>query len=301
MSDRHAYLIMAHGNPDQLLKLISLLDDERNDIYLHIDAKADFPMERLKNATRKSDLTLIERIPVFWAEYSQVRVELNLLREAVNAGKSGGGYTYYHLLSGMDMPLKTQDEIHAFFRGKTTEFIAVCPGEGKYQLDHVRYAYPLLKIGCYRKSKALKALNEVLVLLQRLCGVKRSRRFEEKGWHFYDGWTWFSITGEFAGYILKNEPVIEEMFCRAKAPDEMFIQTIAMNSRFRDGIACIGDRVEGSKRLVDWERGRPYTFRKADLEELRSSPCMFARKFDERVDEEVIDSLFHQLKGMNGT
>lgn len=38
---KHAYLIMVHHNFKQLLFLISLLDDVRNDIYLHIDKKID--------------------------------------------------------------------------------------------------------------------------------------------------------------------------------------------------------------------------------------------------------------------
>jgi len=42
--NKHAYLIIAHGNWVILEKLLNLLDDEKNDIYLHIDAKVtDFP------------------------------------------------------------------------------------------------------------------------------------------------------------------------------------------------------------------------------------------------------------------
>lgn len=40
-NDRHAYLIMAHNNWSILSKLLSLLDDDRNDLFLHIDAKSD--------------------------------------------------------------------------------------------------------------------------------------------------------------------------------------------------------------------------------------------------------------------
>lgn len=39
---KHAYLIMAHNNWKILEKLLILLDDKRNDIYLHIDLKSDF-------------------------------------------------------------------------------------------------------------------------------------------------------------------------------------------------------------------------------------------------------------------
>ena len=37
---KHAYLIMAHNEFEILKILLHLLDDERNDIYLHIDSKA---------------------------------------------------------------------------------------------------------------------------------------------------------------------------------------------------------------------------------------------------------------------
>ena len=37
---KHAYLIMAHNNPYILKKLLNLIDDKRNDIYLHIDKKS---------------------------------------------------------------------------------------------------------------------------------------------------------------------------------------------------------------------------------------------------------------------
>ena len=39
MNDRHAFLIMAHNNKEQLLELLRQLDHTRNDIYIHIDRK----------------------------------------------------------------------------------------------------------------------------------------------------------------------------------------------------------------------------------------------------------------------
>lgn len=38
---RHAYLILAHKNWQQLCTLLTLLDDPRNDVFLHIDSKVD--------------------------------------------------------------------------------------------------------------------------------------------------------------------------------------------------------------------------------------------------------------------
>ena len=36
---KHAFLIMAHNEHDILNKLLLLLDDERNDIFIHYDKK----------------------------------------------------------------------------------------------------------------------------------------------------------------------------------------------------------------------------------------------------------------------
>ena len=38
---RHAYLIIAHNKFNQLRELLSLIDDYRNDIYVHIDKRAN--------------------------------------------------------------------------------------------------------------------------------------------------------------------------------------------------------------------------------------------------------------------
>lgn len=45
---KHAYLIIAHNELEVLKRLISALDDERNDIYIHIDQKATFDGSELR-------------------------------------------------------------------------------------------------------------------------------------------------------------------------------------------------------------------------------------------------------------
>lgn len=44
-------------------------------------------------------------------DISQIKVELLLLKTALNQGH----YSYLHLLSGVDLPIKSQDYIHDFF------------------------------------------------------------------------------------------------------------------------------------------------------------------------------------------
>ena len=55
--DKHAYLIMAYRQFDVLEKILCILDDERNDFYIHIDKKAaDFDPEVIKGAVKKSEI-----------------------------------------------------------------------------------------------------------------------------------------------------------------------------------------------------------------------------------------------------
>lgn len=55
---RHAFMIMAHNNWNQLRTLLSLLDDERNSIDVHIDARSkDFDASMFNGVLKHASLT----------------------------------------------------------------------------------------------------------------------------------------------------------------------------------------------------------------------------------------------------
>ena len=63
--DKHTYLIIAHNNFGQLAKLIELLDDKRNDIYLHVHKKMkNFNPQLIQ--VNKANLYFTERTSVTW-------------------------------------------------------------------------------------------------------------------------------------------------------------------------------------------------------------------------------------------
>ncbi len=49
-------------------------------------------------------------------------------------------------------------------------------------------------------------------------------------------------------------------------------------------------------RFIDWSRGSPYVFLGGDLPEILRSNCLFARKFDERVDLNIVKTVLNQFK-----
>ena len=109
---KHAFLVMAPGTMRVLHTLMRILDDGRNDIFIHMDAKRVDGMNiACWLLSVRQGIFLVPRIRVTWGGYSQIACEINLLNSAV----AKGHYSYYHLLSGQDLPIKSQDKIHSFF------------------------------------------------------------------------------------------------------------------------------------------------------------------------------------------
>ena len=284
---KHAYLIMAHTQPELLKVLMKMLDDERNDIYIHIDSKAkEFPIDEILSVTQKASCYVTERTDVTWGGYSQIHCEMVLLKEAVKTEHS-----YYHLLSGMDLPIKTQDEIHRFFeKYDGLEFVDEEFSEiSEASLARVKYSHRF-----YGPAGSVKdLLGAVETKVQKLFGVDRTKKYRDI--QFQKGRNWFSITHGLAMLIVKKEPWIKEVFGKTVCGDELFLQTIARNSKFCDKICNSNTMPEISDtRYIDWERGsnnNPYVFRESDYEELQNAKGLFARKFDWNVDRQIIERL----------
>lgn len=290
---KHAYLITAHKETSVLQNLLMLIDAPCNDIYIHIDAKTkNFDFDRVKTFVQKSKLIFTDRVKVYWGDYSQVKSELVLLKAAIESG-----YDYYHLISGQDLPIKPISEINNFFENnRDKEFISlennansIKPNDqgGVFSL-YSRLSLYHFGIKGWRKNKFLKGLEYVSILAQRKLKVDRIAELRVP---VYYGSNWFSITHDCAKYVIEQEAYIEELFGKhTRCVDELFLQTVIMNSNLRDRVAGY------NLRHIDFKRGRPYTWHEEDLSELLNSKDLFARKFDENVDEIIIDKLCKMLK-----
>ncbi|MBR3584856.1 MAG: glycosyl transferase [Oscillospiraceae bacterium] len=282
---KHAYLIMCHNQFDLLCMLLSAIDDYRNDIYLHIDKKAkDVPLEKIRNTICKGKLVLIERISVNWGGYSQIKAELCLLEEATKEE-----HEYYHLLSGADFPLKSQEEIHSFFaanRGK--QFIAFDSHEkvGDEVKDRLRYYYRYQdRLGRSNDKSLLSRLQAISLRVQKLAGIDRLSQCPYEIWK---GANWFSITHDLANYVLAEKETIKECFADSLCADELVLQSVAYSSPFHNEIAYC------NMRYIDWKRGNPYTFTIEDYDELTACGKLFARKFSEN-DLDLVKKIFRDI------
>ena len=277
--NKHAYLIIAHNEPEVLRTLLAMLDDVRNDIFVHIDRRACSVYESIKDyKVEHSALIFLEHpIAVYWGDISQVQVEYMLFERAF----SQGPYAYYHLLSGVDLPIKSQDYIHAFFqKNQGKEFVGFWT-DAAHRRDLHRKVYRYYLFTRYFKGgnalvHGVCALSRNLFLaLQKATRYKRN----QGGLIFQKGFQWVSITQGFCAYLLSQKENVFHTFRYTLCPDEIFIQTVLWNSSFREHIYNKENALIGSMRYIDWERGNPYVWQEKDTDELLSSPYLFARKF----------------------
>ena len=291
---KHAYLIMAHNQIELLKKLLYCLDHERNDIFLHIDKKCIYDKLELTSCCFYSKIFFTHSISVHWGGYSQIAAELILLESAINTDK----YDYYHLLTGVDLPLKTQTEVLNYFdQHKGIEFISL--GKCTF-MERVNFYY-LFQDYFDRNNVLGHVLNNISIKLQKLLGIQR--RSSNIRWGC--GSAYFDITDDVARYVVKQKRYIKQRFKKTCCADEIFLQTIYLNSPFYEKKilnkykGCQHKYIERTyldiNRAIDWTRGNPYVYSKEDFQILMDSGCLWARKFDIRNNKEIIEQIVERV------
>lgn len=269
---KHAYLILAHSSKKLLSELIQTLDDVRNDIYVHIDKKAEFDIIDL--TTKFSGLyVLSERMDARWGDYSLVEVELALMTEA----QSRFPYAYYHLLSGVDFPIASQNMIHDFCDvhfGK--EFVGFANHTSQKELKWRSQHYFLFSRNFNSRSLLVRLVRRVFADIQTMIGYKRYPNEIKKGCQ------WCSITNDFVEFLLTNKTLINRYFNHTYCPDELVIQTLCWNSSFRSKVYDLKNEFKGCLRYINWDNGEIHLMDNEDPKKMVSSGFLFARKFSEK-------------------
>lgn len=286
---KHAYLIIAHHEFEVLKRLVEALDDERNDIYIHFDKKVDsLPVITADNA---DVYILSNRIDVRWGDISQIASEIALFEEAVKHGP----YSYYHILSGVDMPIRSQDFIHAFFTLHTgKEFIGFYQGDDSAEIDRKVRRYHLFPQHFLTsrglRSLACKVLRFVFLRVQIILGIRRNQQIV-----FKKGSNWVSVTQGFVRYLLSEKDQIMDTYKYSFCADEIFLQTLCWNSLFHKNLFNPADDGLGCTRRIGWNGNRVVDWKAEDFDELINSKAVFARKFSSKHIE-VVDRILNKIK-----
>ena len=321
-----AYLIMAHQHPQQLRRLVDALDCEASSFFIHIDRKAALAPFVDAVGARPNVHFIPDRVSANWMGFSLVEATLRLLAAAV-----AQGFDYCTLLSGMDYPIKSNEQLLAFFEQAHEEYIAYWRLEDRPSWMHkVQFHYPvdLIKIRPWSTGTDKSYLRRLFWgRYFRYRGYLPRRKFLP-GLVPHGGPDWWSLSFGCAQFILRyvdENPGFKRFYRTTASPGEMFFQTIILNSPFAERVhnraayeAWSADRPAGAKfvdrpmlpeasfhyRYADWSgeatglREKPAVLDESDWERLKASDCHFARKLDPQRSAALLDLIDRELLGV---
>ncbi|MCS0589349.1 beta-1,6-N-acetylglucosaminyltransferase [Massilia norwichensis] len=277
---KQVFLIAAHKDPAQLNALVEQLRDEDFLIYVHLDAKGAIDPRAVHPAAR----LVKERVAVHWGCFSQVRATLNSLAQIVTEVPD---FDKVLFLSAQDFPLLSNPALKAALAGlRGQELLDTVPigrEPGQWAADY-RYQYfyrddagKPLRLACSLANRAMRACG----FTRRLPGAMRP----------YGGSSWWALSRDCVRELLervRREPAIARFFRSVACADEMFFQTLVMNSRF-------GERVLPQNfRYIQWpEQGarNPKILDEHDFERIAASKAHFCRKIDSRASAALLPRL----------
>lgn len=253
-----AYIISAYKLPHQLIRLVSRLQHPERSFYIHIDANAppDVFAEAARALAAHANVHLLDRHACAWGDFGHVRATLKGL-DALAASAQDAEYVV--LLTGQDYPIKSNETMEAMLagsRGCSYMNFRPLPVQGLERGGYERLPEPELPYGL--------------------------RPFFGSGY-----WT---LHREVVGYVrgfLQGHPAYVPYFERVRIPDEMFFQSILLNS------PLAGTIVNDDQRLIKWPG--PAILGSADWDDISVAPDLFARKFDETVDRSILDRIDREL------
>lgn len=293
---RIAYLISAHTDAPHLNRLIQALPSNA-EFFIHVDVKAD--INTFKRCVTNSHAHFIEdRINVMWGSFGQVRYQMALIKAALAFPEP---FDYLFSISGLDYPLWSNDKIMRYIdsaQGKN--FLrATCLTNNKEDARLYReYRFLNTKPWKYGtiKSKFRVAIRKILTgmnIHKPLTVPLGNRRVP-----LYKGGSWWGITRELAQYALsiyEKHPEFTNYFKTSFGPDETFIHTIALNSKFAKYCKLIEGKeleLEELSPLTYIEYGEEIkVFQEEDFKTLIDSGKMFCRKTKTGESDKLLDKI----------
>lgn len=277
-SMRVAYVILAHQLPEQLARLVGRLNTPNALFLIHINRRAD---DGVLDAARTAlagldNVIFLRRHKLYWGGFGHVRATIEALDEL---HRRSAQFDYVALLTGQDYPIKPVSVIE--------RTLAESGGRSFMAYDRLPGGWP-------------DGMKRITHWHSRRVGVPR-------GWHLnvpirrrfpqrlvpYGGSSYWWLSREAVDYVRRfvvEQPDVYRFFKHVDIPDEIFFHTIVMNSPLRDAV------VNDELRHVDWTRDPPPAiFDTGDLEMLRHSPKLLARKFDSTRDSEILDLIDREL------
>ena len=268
-------LILAHKNYNQTMKLINHLKKDF-DLFVHIDKKSALKIDSFEN------VKVYKKFKVYHGGFSQIVTTLFLMEEAIK-----NNYDRYIFISAQDIPLKNNFEIKDFFENNDREYLSyenIRNNEGLYK--EMSFRLNAYNFGFWYRKLLSRKIREII---SKIPFIKR-----QTPENIYYGSQWWNLTKDAISYILKfvveNKNYLER-FKYTWGSDEFFFQSILMQSKLKNN--CENNCL----RYLIWQGGVPIVFKLKDYDNfIRGGVNLFARKFDEKIDNDIIDKLYKKIE-----
>ena len=277
---KFAYIIVAHKLPHQLVRLVRALDSPNAIFFIHIDRRSPADVvEPIKAAIEgRSNIVFLERRKCPWGGFGLLAVTLSALHEVAHAPRPAD---FAILLTGQDYPIKPTDYIEAFVAGHPrTSFVT-------------HWALPT---DLWRPNGGLNRIEHWHARPWGLHVRIPLRRELPYGLGPFGGAAFWCLPFEVVKYIdefVRSRPALVNFFKHVDVPDELFYQTVILNSPFKHGV------VNDNLRFIDWglgDRTHPAILTREKFSDLAGSKHLFARKFDETQDAAVLDLIDESIR-----
>ncbi|SLJ98090.1 beta-1,6-N-acetylglucosaminyltransferase [Salegentibacter salarius] len=307
------YLILAHKNPEQLYRLITRLDSNNVNFFIHIDKAVDIStfstgLSGLSNVYFLKDKY---RLITPWSDINGCKVLITLLRMVYEKVKTNA---YCIFLSGQDYPLKDNIYIYNYLKthyGKNfislNQITNIWP-EWRTRLERYNFhfpnnqrvfkgIFPLADKRCFTTGNLKNSfyIAKRLGLAKVLQTFFKPKRFHPSHIEPVGGSAFWALpietVDELLVYINKH-PEFLDYHEYTHVPDEILFHSIVNLLKQPHEIA-------ESTTYTNWERKReddsgPVMFQtQEDLEELLAldDHYLFARKFDTGLGSFILDEL----------
>ena len=279
-NNKTAVLLLTHKNENQVNRLINHLSQDF-DVFVHIDKSSDIKINKEEN------VFVFKKYYSYWGSFSIVLATLFLLKNAYK-----NNYERYILLSGQCLPVKSNKYIKDFFQNNNKEYISPDKLPRNCWNDNGGYD----RINKFHKNKTLIIKNNIFYYFEKLLLKIISKIFKRpvNDNEYYGGSQWFSCSNNCAKsiieYLSKNKRFLYRFYW-TNCADEIFFHTLVM--KFKDlSFADTGIF------YIDWDSGPEYpkVFKINDYDNIINQNKLFARKFDENIDNEIINKIYNYIK-----
>ena len=283
---KQAIILLIHKDVKQAERLVNYFQG-KCDIFIHVDRESDITDSDIKKMkTMPGVIDVYHKYKIHWGGFSILKTVMFMLKRAIEYSD----FSYVHLLSGQDYPVKPLSLFLDKFDNDNEDHIACShmPTPNADENTFRRFLFYFFLDWFKPKTDDEIEYMWELSRKQEKWGIRRQifRPFL----HLYFGSCWFSLTKKSIIALLdytKRKPTFYRKMRFTFAPEEIYINTVLINIDYPE------KRLSNSNfRYIKWPKAganHPIILKEENFEGLAKTDAFFARKVDREESSALLE------------